>query len=268
MEIAQETSGNWLLRRMSAADFALLRPLLRRTVVRNGDRLGTTGELIDSVCFPEAGLAGFLDVQPGGNLAIGLLGREGFVGWPLLMANDRWGHDVVARGRDATALRIDAAPLEAALNASASLRCLLLRYASTFVTQLSQTIVSNLAHPVEKRLARWLLLYHDRLDSDELDITHDELGAMLNVRRASITSALHDLEGSGWIRGFRGRIVVRDRFALESLTADTYGFAEREYARLIGRPHRGQGRAIEADSPLSKRAQDGADAEALSVVER
>jgi CRP-like cAMP-binding protein len=235
MEICQQSTGNWLLRRMEASDFVMLQPSLRRATILSGDYLGRAGELIDSACFPEAGIAGFLHTQhDGSDLAVGLLGREGFVGWPLLMGNDRWGHDVVARGRDATGLRIEAAPLEAALAASASLRGLLLRYASTFVTQMSQTIVSNLAHPVEKRLARWLLLYHDRLDSDELDITHEELGAMLNVRRASITSALHELEGNGWIRGYRGRIVIRDRSALENMTVETYGYAEREYRRLIG----------------------------------
>jgi CRP-like cAMP-binding protein len=235
--IAQDQVGNWLLRSMHPDDFARLQPFLVRVAPRNGDCLAEAGTPISSACFPEAGIAGFLDVlDDGRRLAVGLLGREGFVGWPLVMGNDRWPHEVMARGRDGTALRVDAAPLQAALSASPRLREMLLRYASTFFTQMSRTIVSNLIHPVEKRTARWLLLYHDRIDSDDLAITHDELSAMLGVRRASVTEALHQLEGCGGIRATRGRLAIRDRAALVALTSDTYGQAEAEYRRLIGEP--------------------------------
>lgn len=150
------------------------------------------------------------------------------------MGNRRWPHEVVSRAEDSTALRIDADRLLFALEASSTLRDLLLRFASTFEAQLSRTIASNLLHPVERRTARWILLYHDRVESDGIALTHNGLGIMLGVRRASITDALHQLEGQGAIRSLRGRVLVRDRALLEALAGETYGFAEGEYERLIG----------------------------------
>jgi len=233
--IAQGEVGNRLLQRMDPGDFALLQPFIVRMPTSNGERLADAGAPIDSVCFPEAGIAGFLDVlDDGRRLAVGLLGREGFVGWPLLMGNDRWPHEVMARGRNGTALRVEAGHLQQALAASPRLREFLLRYASAFITQMSRTIVSNLIHPIESRTARWLLLYHDRIDSDELTITHEELSVMLGVRRASVTEALHQLEGDGGIRAYRGRLLIRDRAILLAMAAETYGQAEAEYHRLIG----------------------------------
>lgn len=232
----QDQAGNWLLRRMHPEDYGLLAPFLKRVPIGNGDCLATAEARIDSVCFPESGIAAFLSVlDDGRRLAIGLLGREGFVGWPLLMGNDRWPHEVMVRGGDGTAIQIDAVHLQEAMAASERLRDFLLRYASTFMTQMSQTIVSNLIHPIEKRTARWLLLYADRLDGEDVMITHEELGVMLGIRRASVTEALHQLEGGGSIKGHRGRVLIRDGGALRFLVRETYGQAEQEYERLIGR---------------------------------
>ncbi len=233
-KLSQESVGNELLRGLSGDDYALLQPALYRMPMNNGDKLATFGSPIDQVCFPEGGIAGFLEVlDSGGRVAVGLLGREGFAGWPALMGNDRWPHEVVARGPDTTAVAIQAAQLGAALEASATLRLALLRYASSFINQITATLTSNLTQSVEQRTARWLLMYHDRIDGDEFTVTHDELGVMLGVRRASITDALHQLEGVGGIRSMRGRVVIRDRQELISLSGDTYGRAESEYERLI-----------------------------------
>ena len=113
------------------------------------------------------------------------------------------------------------------------MRTLLVRYASAFVTQMTGTITSNLIQSVEERTARWLLMYQDRIDGNELVITHDELSAMLGVRRASITDALHSLEGCGHVRSSRGRLLILDRSGLLDLAGDAYGRAEAEYQRLI-----------------------------------
>lgn len=227
--------GNLLLRRMAPADLALLSPHLDTVTLEFGMSLARAGEPIETICFMDGALAGFLDVLPDGRrLTIGIIGREGMVGCPLVMGNDRWPYDVEVRARTTTARRMPAARLVDAVAQSPTLRDLLLRFAGTFMTQMGRTIVSNLIHPVEMRAARWILLYHDRIDGDEIILTHEELGAMLGVRRASITTALHALEGQGAIKGLRGRIVVRDRALLETLAGDTYGYSESEYRRLIG----------------------------------
>ena len=230
----QHRLGNALLRRMRAEDYASIRPHLTRATMSVGDMIATAGEDIDVVCFLEGGVAGFLDVlSDGRRVAIGLVGREGFVGWPLLMGNDRWPCDVQLRATPTTALRIGARRIEALVASSPAARDLLLRYAGVFMAQMSRTIVSNLIHPVERRTARWLLLYHDRVDGDEIALTHVELGAMLGVRRASITDALHMLEGDNLIHSLRGRVVIRDRPGLQLCASEAYGYAEAEYERLI-----------------------------------
>ena len=204
-------------------------------VLEPGDELAAAGEPIEAACFMEGAVAGFLDVLGDGRrVTIGLVGREGCIGWPLLMGYDRWPYDVRVVAEAATALRVDASRLRAVANRSAGLHALMLRFAGTFVAQMGRTIVSNSIHSTERRTARWILLYQDRVRSEEIVITHEELGFMLGVRRSSVTDALHFLEGDGAIRSLRGRVVVRDRARLEELAAETYGFAEAEYRRLIG----------------------------------
>ncbi len=188
------------------------------------------------ICFPEGAVAAFLDVlKDGRRLTVGLVGREGFVGWPMLMGDDRWPYEVTIRAEASTALRLEARHLRTAVERSPALQNLLLRYTSTFMAQMGRTIVSNLIHSVERRTARWILLYQDRVSGDQIALTHEELGIMLGVRRASITDALHYLEGEGAIASLRGRVVVRDRATLEALAEETYGYSEAEYQRLFRR---------------------------------
>ena len=232
--VEQHSTGNELLRRLHPADFALLQPHLERAPLTVGSILARAGAGIETVCFPEGGIVGFVDVLADERrLAVGLIGREGFVGWPLLLGSDLWSHEAAVRAENSTAVRVQSHRLLEAARASDSLRSLLLRFVNSFVAQMGRTIVSNLIHPVEARAARWILLYHDRVSGDEIAVTHEEFAIMLGVRRSSITDALHQLEGDGGIKALRGRILVRDRAYLESLVTDTYGFAENEYRRLL-----------------------------------
>lgn len=236
-QMQQSTCGNLLLQRMEPSDFALLSPFLRRVPINVMSKLAHAGKAIETVCFLEGGVAGFLDVlQDGRQFAVGLVGREGFVGWPLVMGDERWPYDVVVRGTNTTGMCVAADDFMHAVGQSATLQRLILRFASTFVAQMGRTIVSNLIHSIDRRAARWILLYHDRLDGDEIALTHEELSAMLGVRRASITDALHFLEGERAIKGMRGRVMVRDRAILETIAGESYGFAESEYHRLIAPP--------------------------------
>ncbi|GEP04333.1 hypothetical protein MOX02_23710 [Methylobacterium oxalidis] len=133
------------------------------------------------------------------------------------------------------ALRMEAQALCAAVERSPSLRRLLLRYVHTLMIQGAQTAYANAAINLEGRLARWLLMCHDRSDGDELVLTHEFLSMMLGVQRAGITLAIQNLEGAGRIRARRRRIQVLDREKLEALTNGSYGVPEAEYGRLIGR---------------------------------
>ncbi|MCE3519442.1 helix-turn-helix domain-containing protein, partial [Escherichia coli] len=111
----------------------------------------------------------------------------------------------------------------ACIAASDSLRDAALRFVGVFNIQMASTIVSSLVHPVERRMARWILLYHDRVSGEDICLTHEEFRLMLGVRRSSITEALHRLEAEQAVRGLRGRVVVRDRAKLMDIAGDTYG---------------------------------------------
>lgn len=230
----QDEIGNRLLRALPPADFALIAPHLARIRYEVGDEIAEAGTPIGSVWFPEAGVAGILDHTDGGRrLAVGLVGREGMLGWPVLLGEERWPHDVAMRAESGTATVIPAAALVEATERSLTLARTLLQFAHVFAVQQAQSVCSALIHPVDRRMARWVLLYHDRVEGDEISLTHEEFRLMLGVRRSSITDALHRLESERAVRGLRGRVVVRDRERLLQLAGETYGKPEAAYRRLI-----------------------------------
>lgn len=232
-----EGGENRLLAALTTSDRALLAPDLERVSLVVGDTLLTVDQSIDYVYFLEGGITAVLEVIDGERQhAVGLLGADGYVGWPILLGDDRSPHDVVLRAEPGTALRIPADRLLAAVERSDTLRAALLRFIQVFLIQMGRTVVSALSHPVERRLARWILLYHDRVRGDEISMTHEEFRLMLAVRRSSITDALHRLEETLAIKSVRGRVIVRDREKLLEMAAMTYGPPEEAYQRLVGTP--------------------------------
>jgi CRP-like cAMP-binding protein len=111
-----------------------------------------------------------------------------------------------------------------------------LRYVHAYMVQVSQTAYANAGYDIEARLARWVLITHDRIEVDELSLTHEFLAMMLGTRRSGVTIAVQTLEGNGMIRAQRGRITVLDRAKLRQLAGDAYGLAEREYNNVLQFP--------------------------------
>lgn len=231
---ASRIEDNALLRVLDEADRAALVPHLELVPFRNGDIIARAGDPTDSICFPLTGIAAVLDSLEGDRrYAVALVGNEGFIGWPLLLGDGQWSHDVVMRAEHGVALRLSAAALHVTMAEHPAIRTVLLRFVGVVMTQMARTIVSSLAHSIEQRMARWILLYHDRVCEDDICMTHEEFRLMLGVRRSSVTDALHKLEEDEAIRSLRGRVIVRDRERLLRLAGDTYGFAEAEYRRLL-----------------------------------
>ncbi len=202
--------------------------------MQQGQVICPANEPIRDVSFPEGGVASFHDLlSDGSRVGIGIIGREGMTGWPVLLGAEISPHEATVAIASGTALQMPAGTLLAACQERPALNHLLLRFVHTFIRQLARTIVSNVCDPVERRLSRWLLMNQDRLHGDEIELTHKQIGMMLGVRRASVTDALHLLEGAGLIRSTRGCICIRDRQGLETLTGESYGAAEAEYSRLI-----------------------------------
>lgn len=230
----QSDCRNLLLRAMSKQDFALIAPMLRAIPLPIGDVLVERGDRCGSLWFPEAGIVTFSELLDNGmRLGIGHVGYEGFAGWQVVLGGDRSAQEIRVTAAGGSAYCISAEDVRAACELSGTLRALLLRYIEVFLTQLSRTIVSSLTQPVETRLCRWTLMAHDRIEGDEIKVTHEEIAVMLAIRRASVTDALHILEGEGLVRSTRGRVLVRDRDGLKRHAGETYGHFEAEYTRLI-----------------------------------
>ena len=229
----QSSVRNRLLRAMSADDFALLAPHLQHCQAKKGAVLFEPNVPIETVWFMESGIGSIVTTSPEGLKAEnGLFGRDGFGPVAVIMGSDRSPHQGMVQLND-DCLKMPAARLIEAVDKSANLRNLLLRYAQVLSIQTAYTALSNAVHPIDERLARWILMCNDRMDGD-LPLTHEFMSIMLAVRRPSVTTALHVLEGNGFIRAERGCIIVRNRAALEEFAGDSYGEPEREYERLIG----------------------------------
>lgn len=213
--------GNALLRSLHPEDAQLIAADLKRHDVSGGQILLDPARPVDRVYFPETTVIGLRAATAAGRMMeIGVVRREGMVGWCALMGNDMSGQCAVALLQGGTLLSIPTARLRAACSASPTLLADLLRCMGQFVEQLSDTIVSTACDPAERRLARWLLMLHDRIDGDDIAIKHSELGMLLNLRRATITDCLHILEGERALRCTRGHIAIRDRAMLEAFARD------------------------------------------------
>jgi CRP-like cAMP-binding protein len=123
--------------------------------------------------------------------------------------------------------------LRKATDVSPSLRDSLLRFVQAFGVQIAQLAICNAQSALQARLARWLLMAHDRVEDDRLPLTHELLSLMLGVRRAGM-EALHVLREQGLISYQRGEIVVQDRKGMQRTAGEAYGIPEAEYRRLIG----------------------------------
>ena len=222
---SQSTVQNRLLRRMSPDDFALLQPDLQVVDLDLRFVLAAPNRMIEHLYFPEQGVASVVaTAADGSRMEVGLFGRDGFSGTSLLLGVDRTPHETFMQV-GGSGLRIEAGAALRTVGRSAALHALLMKYI--------QVLAVQTAH-IEQRLARWLLMTHDRLDGDELPLTHEFLAIMLAVRRSGVTVVTQVLEGQGIIRAERGRITVLDRARLEEVAGGSYGVPEAEYRRLIG----------------------------------
>lgn len=215
-------------------DLALLQPHLEWVRLEKGDVLIRSGEPTYHAHFMASGLSSIIASSSDGNaVEVGLAGRDGMIGLSLLLDSDRTPHRIFMQV-EGDAFRIGADALRDALDASPTLRRVMLRYVHAFQVQTAYTALSNAVHALEERLARWLLMSHDRQDGDTIPLTHEFMALMLGVRRPSVTIALHSLEGLGFIKATRGLVTIRNRSDLEEFAGSAYGTPEAEYERLIG----------------------------------
>src|SRR3954465_10579622 len=209
VQLKKAVVRNRLLSGVSPENFGLLQPHLEPVALDLRQWLIEAGEPIQHVYFPEHGIVSIIADTSEGRIEVGLIGPEGMAGLPVVLGIDRSPHGYMVQAAG-EALRITAPDLRAAIRQSQSLQAGFLRYAHALMVQTAQTAYANAGFSIEARLARWILMTDDRLDRDELPLTHDFLSMMLGVRRPGVTLAVQSFEGNRMIRAARGRITVLD----------------------------------------------------------
>ena len=233
-QVRQSDVRNRLLAGLPAGDFALLAGSLQTVDLKLSQILHAPDEVLEAAHFPEGGMVSMIaPLEDGAGQEVGVIGTEGGVGLAIVMGADSSPLEALVQGRG-TALRVPAHALRAAFDRSPALRAALLRYMQASHLQVTQTAACNGRHPIEQRLARWLLMAHDRVEGDRFPMTQEFLSMMLGVRRAGISVAAGILQKTGTIGYARGCITVLDRPGLETASCGCYHAVRRQFDRLLG----------------------------------
>jgi CRP-like cAMP-binding protein len=219
-ELVVRDTPNRILASLPNADYRLLEPHFVPLQLRVPKQLEAPNKRIDQIYFIESGFASVV-TNARRPMEVGIIGREGMTGLSVLMGLDRSQNETYIQ-LTGTGLRIAVTQLRHAIGQSTALHSSLLRYGYAFHMQITQTLFANGRGHVEARLARWLLLAHDRAESDELHLTHEFLGIMLGVRRASVTDTLRTLAEDDLIALKRNTITILDRKALRARSKGFY----------------------------------------------
>jgi CRP-like cAMP-binding protein len=224
---------NQLLLALSASEYERLVPYLEQVELPLEKVLYEASEPITHVYFPENSIVSLVCNQlDGSTIEAGLVGSEGMVGLPVI-----WGGNTtittafvqVANG----AFRMKAEQLQAEFLRGGELQSLLLRYTQALFTQVTQTAACNRLHRIEERLARWLLMVSDRVQSETFPLTQEFIAQMLGCRRSGVTVAAGILSQAGMINYKRGNINILNRQDLEATSCECYSIIKNEYARLL-----------------------------------
>jgi CRP-like cAMP-binding protein len=236
MTIDQSKTTNKLLHGLTSENFALIGSHLQHRQFALDYYVVRSHEPITSVVFPESCIASRVIQSPEGkDVEVALIGFEGMTGTALIMGDDRTPLDSYIQSAGAGYV-LPAWALVAALDKSRSLERYLLRYVQTLIIQASSTALINGMANAETRLARWLLMLHDRTTGANISTTHEFIAVMLAMRRPWVTETLHLLEGKHLIKTSRGSIRILNRAGLIAEAKGFYGLAETEYARIMTPP--------------------------------
>lgn len=214
--------ANEILRQIPRNELEILRPKLEFVPLRMHQILHDAGDKIRFAYFVETGLISIVNLQPDGkSVEVGLIGKGGFVGLPIVDGFGTSPNRFVAQA-EGTAQRIEASALREILPRCPQLVMELHRFGQRLMMQAMQIAACNRLHEVEERLARWLLMSQDLLGSNELPLTQDLLGQMLGTRRSSVSLAAGTLHRAGLISYRRGKVTVLDKERLEDAGCECY----------------------------------------------
>jgi CRP-like cAMP-binding protein len=232
--VPSESTGNWLLDSLPKEELRNLLPHLEPVSLRLRQTLQPSNEPAEFVHFLTSGLASVVaHLEDGAAVELGIIGREGMTAIAVVLGARSSPHECFVQ-MAGNALRMRAGTLVEESNRDPVLRGVLLRFAQAMAIHTAQTAACNARHTLDERLARWLLMARDRLDSDEMPLTQEFLSMMLAVRRSGVTVAAGTLQQAGIVRYRHGRITILDREALEATACECYRIVADETARLLG----------------------------------
>jgi CRP-like cAMP-binding protein len=215
-------------------EYARVAPNLEAFKVETLQVLADVGEPLQHVYFPEAAIVSVARrMQDGSLIEAGTVGREGMAGLAVVLG-ESWSPAVLQGQVPGQCKRMRSGVLCDMLPDLAAFSLLLRRFTLTFLDQLGQSAACNAAHSVEQRCARWLLMTHDRVGSDEFELTHQVLAQMLAVRRASVSEVAGAFQKAGLIAYGRGRMVILQREGLEAAVCECYGILRSNSERILG----------------------------------
>ncbi len=230
----QQSTKNRLLAALPTQEYERLIPYLELVSLPLRQVIYESGEPIKYVYFPNNAIVSLVStMSDGATVEVGVVGNEGMVGVPVFLGGDSTLNQAFVQFAG-DGMRIEAHRLKAEFNRGGVLQSLLLRYTQALLTQASQTAACNRLHTVEERFARWLLVFADRIQSDQFPLTQEFVSQMLASRRAGVSVVAGTLQQAGIIRYTRGKITILNREALEDTSCECYGLVKAEFSRLIG----------------------------------
>lgn len=236
---SEQRSRNRLLAGLPDEEYAQLEPDLELVSLSLGEILFEPPDLIRKVYFPTSSIISFLAELPDGDsVEVGLAGNEGVAGVDVILGVSKASKVATVQGAG-DALRIAAPVLKEAFNRGGKLQQYLLQYTHALMSQISLSVLCNVRHQIDGRLARWLLMYSDGFGSEEFYLTHEFMANMLGVRRASVSVIAKQLQDEGLITYNRGQFRILNREGLEAKTCECYPVVKEEFDSLYKEAARG-----------------------------
>ncbi|MFC4173493.1 Crp/Fnr family transcriptional regulator [Microvirga sp. GCM10011540] len=230
---ATRHQANRILAALEPADFAYLEPHLEIVDLPRGKVIYDVGETIQHTFFPHDAMVSLVTLMEDGTSAeMAVFGREGLFGLvSAVVSRQAFGRYV---GQvPGTASRINRDRMQEAMASRPGIQQLVLRFTEALMAQILQSVACNAAHTVEARCCRWILSTHDRVDQDDLPLTHEFLSEMLGVQRSTVSTIVHTLQEAGLISQRRGLISIASRAGLEERTCECYAIIRRKYAQVL-----------------------------------
>ena len=226
---------NHLLAALPKDEYQRLVPKLELVPLVFAKVIYESGDLIRDVYFPISGIISLLAaVEDRATLEVGIVGREGMVGLPAFLGVKTSGNRAVVQG-EGTAMRMKASAFKEECENGGSFPRLLRRYTHSRLTQIAQGAACNRFHPIDARLARWLLMTRDRMGTDEFALTQEFLSNMLGVRREGVNKAAGALQQQELISYSRGNLLILNRVGLKAIACHCYGIIKAEYDTFLPR---------------------------------